>query len=43
VCAETEGSIIVMPKNARTGHTAYICECGKKWSIPKKELSADAA
>jgi hypothetical protein len=38
VCAETEGSIIVMPKNAKTGHTAYICECGKKCHSKRRSV-----
>jgi hypothetical protein len=28
-----------MPADIGLGTLAYLCECGKKWSIPKKNLS----
>jgi hypothetical protein len=31
--------MLPMPKNAKTH--AYLCECGKKWTIPKADLLKD--
>lgn len=35
------GMITVMPENEKSGHVAYTCECGKKWSISKADMNRD--
>ena len=30
-----------MPEDQKPQHTAYVCECGKKWSISKTDLNRD--